>query len=75
MPVVTLKFNLPDEKTELKFALEAGAMYSCLCEISAEIRNHFKYMETDDLKKANELLEQIRDEVLKTVEKVEDESV
>ena len=39
----SLSFSLPEEQVEFEQAVKAGDMYSVLCELDGELRNHLKH--------------------------------
>lgn len=41
--IVTLEFELPDDKTEFQLAVHAGNMYSTLYDVAQQLRNAVKY--------------------------------
>lgn len=59
MPIATLSFNLPEEKTDYDMANSAGKMYSILWEIDQDIRAVLKY--GHKFKSVDEYAEHIRD--------------
>ena len=57
MPIATLKFNLPEEKSEYDLAIKGGDYYSALWEIDQRCRSITKYGEKIDV---YELCDEIR---------------
>ena len=55
-----LRFPLPEYQEEFYYASNAMLLYSTLCEIDREMRQHLKY---DGKRTADELAESIRDHV------------
>ena len=43
MPIVTMRFKLPEEREEHKMAMQAGDYYSALWDFSMYLRNQIKY--------------------------------
>lgn len=60
MPRVTISFKLPEENSEHRTAVNAGAWKSIAFEMSQFFRNKLKY--GHDYKTADEALEAARDE-------------
>lgn len=62
MPILTLKFKLPEERSEAELAQKAGMLYSTCWEIQSYLRTLRKYDERENvpkeeiLDKMNELL-------------------
>ena len=48
MPKSTLEFNLPEERDELRYALNAVAYIAALQEIDNYLRGRLKYEELDE---------------------------
>lgn len=52
MPILTLKFKLPEEREEAELAQIAGRLHSMLYEIAMYRRQLYKYEEREQLPKA-----------------------
>lgn len=64
MPKSSLEFSLPEEKRELKLALNSGEIYSCLWEVDQYCRGILKH--GDPSQEIREHLENIRRIILES---------
>jgi len=61
MPIVTIKYNLPDEEDSFKLAQRGPELYSAAWEFSVYLRSLYKYPPEDFTEKEHELVEKIRE--------------
>lgn len=59
MPKVTMKFNLPEEETELNQAMHGTDAHYVLCELDQKLRNKLKH--GDLTEEAHKELQELRD--------------
>lgn len=48
MPLVTIQFNLPEEREEFRAAVKASKYKAALCELDQELRQVVKYGSEED---------------------------
>ena len=60
MPIVTLRFDLPEEQSEFDTAINAGKTKSMLWDFANQLRSWRKYH--NDFTRADDALDKIREE-------------
>lgn len=61
MPIVSIEFNLPEEKEEYEAAMNGASFHCVLSELDSHLRNEIKYMNHSESKE--KIYQEIRDKL------------